>query len=84
MIVMVMDVNGDLFLVLQVIPSMLPQPVKAKENKHDVFAYVSVENLVEPENPKLKRKRVKISRGQIMKCNLTESHMAGGLILGQV
>lgn len=80
--------NVNLFLVLQVIPfpSMLAQPEKAKEIKHDVFAFISVENLKETEdlNMQLKRKSGKILRGKIMKCNLTESRMASGLILGQV
>ena len=66
------------FWILQVIPSFLDQPDKDNENKAHVFAYISVEDM------KAQEKEVKTLRGQIRKCNLTESRMAGGVVLGEV
>ncbi|XP_062078686.1 uncharacterized protein LOC133783156 isoform X2 [Humulus lupulus] len=58
-----------------VIPSLLVQSDKDKENEPHLFAYVSVENT------KVQEKNVKALRGQIKKFNLTKSRMAGGVIL---
>lgn len=62
----------------QVIPSILGQPANGDEKQSQVFAYVSVEDTEVQEN------KPKALCGQIRKCNLTKSRLAGGLILGEV
>lgn len=70
--------NAEYSFDFQVIPSILGQPANGNENPSQVFAYVSVEDTKVQEN------KPKALRGQIRKCNLTESRLAGGLILGEV
>ncbi|KAF3452775.1 hypothetical protein FNV43_RR03208 [Rhamnella rubrinervis] len=60
-----------------VIPSILGQPANDDEKPSQVFAYMSVEETKVQEN------KPKALRGQIRKCNLTDSRLAGGLILGE-
>ncbi|GMN52043.1 hypothetical protein TIFTF001_021191 [Ficus carica] len=60
-----------------VIPSILDKAAKSEEKKSNVFAYISVEEV------DLKENRAKFLLGQIRKCNLTESRLAGGVILGK-
>ncbi|PON75897.1 WD repeat containing protein [Parasponia andersonii] len=60
-----------------VIPSLLDQTDKDNEKQAPVFAYVSVEDTA------VQEKKAKTLRGQIRKCNLTVSRMAGGVVLGE-
>lgn len=60
------------------IPSILEERGPGNDQPSLVFAYLSVENLHVQEN------KMKPLHGQINKCNLTESRMAGGVILGEV
>lgn len=58
------------------IPSILNQPEES--NAPNTFAYVTVQDKKAPDN------RPKALRGQIRKCNLTNSRMVGKLILKEV
>ncbi|PON79543.1 WD repeat containing protein [Trema orientale] len=60
-----------------VIPSLLDQTDKDNEKQAPVFAYVSVEDTT------VQEKKAKTLHGQIRKCNLTTSRMAGGVVLGE-
>ncbi|GAB2281468.1 hypothetical protein Dimus_016056 [Dionaea muscipula] len=60
-----------------VIPSFLAKPKESGGKPADVFAYVTVEGASRQEN------KVELLRGQIRKCNLTESRLVGGLILAE-
>ncbi|KAL5549203.1 hypothetical protein UlMin_004434 [Ulmus minor] len=60
-----------------VIPSILDQTSTGSEEQPHTFAYISVENT------KVKESKSKTLRGQILKCNLTKSRIAGGAILGE-
>jgi len=64
---------------LQVIPSLLSQTAETNDKSPKTFAYLSVENTKEPE-----KESGKALRGQIKKCNLTNSRMAGGMTLSEV
>ncbi|KAF4391174.1 hypothetical protein G4B88_016484 [Cannabis sativa] len=58
-----------------VIPSLLVQSDKDKENESPLFAYISVEN------SNVQQKKVNSLCGQIKKFNLTKSRMVGGVVL---
>ncbi|KAF4391188.1 hypothetical protein G4B88_016498 [Cannabis sativa] len=58
-----------------VIPSLLVQSDKDKENESPLFAYISVEN------SNVQEKKVNTLCGQIKKFNLTKSRMVGGVVL---
>uniref|UniRef100_A0A9I9DF46 WD repeat-containing protein 75 second beta-propeller domain-containing protein n=1 Tax=Cucumis melo TaxID=3656 RepID=A0A9I9DF46_CUCME len=60
-----------------VIPSLLGQPLERDAKSGDLFAYVSVENIGVKDG-----KPVPV-RGQILKCNLTKSRLAAGVILAE-
>lgn len=60
----------------QVIPSLLGQPMDRDAKPQNLFAYISVENIKVKDN--------KPVRGQILKCNLTKSRLAAGVILAEV
>ena len=62
----------------QVIPSFLGQPQERDSKSRDLFAYVSVENI------KVKDNKPVPTNGQILKCNLTKSRLAAGVILAEV
>lgn len=62
----------------QVIPSLLGQPPESDTKTQDLFAYISVENIQMKDNKPVP------ARGQILKCNLTKSRMAAGVILAEV
>lgn len=62
----------------QVIPSLLGQPLERGAKFQDLFAYVSVENIQMKDNKPMP------ARGQILKCNLTKSRLAAGVILSEV
>lgn len=62
----------------QVIPSLLGQPLERDAKSGDLFAYVSVENIG------VKDGKPVPMRGQILKCNLTKSRLAAGVILAEV
>ncbi|KAJ6923459.1 WD repeat-containing protein 75 [Populus alba x Populus x berolinensis] len=61
-----------------VIPSLLSQTAETNDKSPKTFAYLSVENTKEPE-----KEPGKVLRGQIKKCNLTNSRMAGGMTLSE-
>lgn len=58
-----------------VIPLLLSQKNESSEKASDVFAYISVENIRAQET------QPKALRGQVRKCNLTKSSLAGGVTL---
>ncbi|KAJ7979445.1 WD repeat-containing protein 75 [Quillaja saponaria] len=58
-----------------VIPSILCQPEESNGKASNLYAYVSIED------KKVQENRPKALHGQIRKCNLTKSRMAGGIIL---
>lgn len=60
-----------------VIPSLLGQPLERGAKFQDLFAYVSVENIQMKDNKPMP------ARGQILKCNLTKSRLAAGVILSE-
>lgn len=62
----------------QVIPSLLGQLLERDVKSRDLFAYVSVQNIGVKDG-----KPVPV-RGQILKCNLTKSRLATGVILAEV
>ncbi|GFS45286.1 transducin/WD40 repeat-like superfamily protein [Actinidia rufa] len=59
-----------------VIPSLFSQPVESDEKTRDLFAYVSIGVNKQDKQPNT-------SRGQIRKCNLTKSCLAGGVTLAE-
>ncbi|KAL7130641.1 hypothetical protein ABFS83_13G148500 [Erythranthe nasuta] len=61
-----------------VIPSLLSQTTESSGKIHDVFAYVSTEDV------KVKGDKTISVRGQIQKCNLTKSRLVGGLELAKI
>ena len=60
------------------IPSILCQQEENNAKTPNIFAYVSVQDKIELDN------RSKSLRGQIRKCNLTNSRMSGKQILKEV
>lgn len=60
-----------------VIPSFLGQPLERDSKSRDLFAYVSVENI------KVKDNKPVPTSAQILKCNLTKSRLAAGVILAE-
>ena len=66
-----------LFVNFQVIPSLFSQPVESDEKTCDLFAYVSI-------GANKQNKQSNTSCGQIRKCNLTKSCLAGGVTLAEV
>ncbi|KAH9606925.1 hypothetical protein KSS87_009320 [Heliosperma pusillum] len=58
-----------------VIPGLLSNQDDKDSKQHDLFAYVSIEDISDPGN------KPKHMRGQIRKCNLTASKLVRGLIL---
>ncbi|KAG6770070.1 hypothetical protein POTOM_025737 [Populus tomentosa] len=72
-------INVDLPIISMVIPSLLSQTAETNDKSPKTFAYLSVENTKEPE-----KESGKALRGQIKKCNLTNSRMAGGMTLSEM
>ncbi|CAK7337560.1 unnamed protein product [Dovyalis caffra] len=73
-LIKIINVNSP--IISMVIPSLLSQTAETNENPPKIFAYMSVENTKEPE-----KESNRALRGQIKKCNLTDSRMAGGVTL---
>ncbi|KAJ6923456.1 hypothetical protein NC652_016937 [Populus alba x Populus x berolinensis] len=71
-------INVNLPIISMVIPSLLSQTAETNDKSPKTFAYLSVENTKEPE-----KEPGKVLRGQIKKCNLTNSRMAGGMTLSE-
>ncbi|KAI9392980.1 hypothetical protein POPTR_006G166500v4 [Populus trichocarpa] len=71
-------INVNLPIISMVIPSLLSQTAETNDKSPKTFAYLSVENTKEPE-----KESGKALRGQIKKCNLTNSRMAGGMTLSE-
>ncbi|KAL3575116.1 hypothetical protein D5086_023217 [Populus alba] len=71
-------INVNLPIISMVIPSLLSQTAETNDKSPKTFAYLSVENTKEPE-----KESGKVLRGQIKKCNLTNSRMAGGMTLSE-
>lgn len=63
---------------IQVIPSLLSQPMESKKKSYDLFAYIYIEA------ERQKEGQPNSSCGQIRKCNLTKSRLAGGVSLAEV
>ncbi|KAL9399503.1 hypothetical protein Peur_008464 [Populus x canadensis] len=71
-------INVNLPIISMVIPSLLSQTAETNDKSPKTFAYLSVEYTKEPE-----KESGKALRGQIKKCNLTNSRMAGGMTLSE-
>uniref|UniRef100_A0A6M2EM34 WD repeat-containing protein 75 second beta-propeller domain-containing protein n=1 Tax=Populus davidiana TaxID=266767 RepID=A0A6M2EM34_9ROSI len=71
-------INVNLPIISMVIPSLLSQTAETNDKSPKTFAYLSVENTKEPE-----KESGKALRGQIKKCNLTNSRMAGGMTFSE-
>lgn len=75
---LIKTINIQLPVYSMVIPSLLSQQSENNEKSHDIYAYISVEDIKSEKN-----KHRKELHGQILKCNLSKSRLVPGVILSE-